>query len=390
MNPLRGDHGTVSTHIVTFSQKVDDLLGGGIRLGEVTEIAGLPGCGKTQLATQLSVLARLPTTFGGVQGRTLYIDTEGSFTPERAHDMAEALHIHVQDGIERRRKRAKRSSNGNSNQKTNHQVDAAQERDAAAFTEEEILRSIHVFRVHDETALISTLYSLPQYIENSEYLDDEILGADNGTSDCSSTDSLPVRLVVIDSIAFPFRAVAPTDPSYYAQRSKTLTTLASFLGDLATKYNIAVVAINQMTTKMTPSSLRTGGSYADNITALVPALGEAWAHATATRLLLSNSFGPESRIDDSADSSPSQPQQQPSRNQQIRVCELAKSSHRPSGSAKFVIVPEGIRGVEYISHKRPAQAPTAASTTAPQPLQGDTNLHHQSISNGSNKRHLHK
>ena len=357
-NPSSSTHGgggKLSGHIVTFSQKVDELLGGGIRLGEVTEIAGLPGCGKTQLAMQLSVMALLPKSLGGVQGRTLYIDTEGSFAPERAWDMAEALHIHVQNGQERRRKRAKRHNN-------NHQhPDAAQmdakERYTQAFTVEEILRSIQVFRVHDETALTSTLYSLPQYMEQSKYDHDED-GLD-GDGDVDNdllvssifSDPQPVKLIVIDSIAFQFRAVAPIYPSYYVQRSKTLANIASFLGDLASKYNVAVVAINQMTTKVgtsssSSSSNNNNNNNGDNNTALVPALGEAWAHATATRLLLSNSdnTNDELLLVDECDLQPLRQQQQ--HNQQLRTCELVKSSHRPSGYANFVILPEGIRGLE--------------------------------------------
>lgn len=79
-----------TTHktIVTFSRAVDSMLGGGLAKGEVTEIAGLPGVGKTQLSMQLCVDASLPTTFGGVAGESVYIDTEGSFSPERCFTMA--------------------------------------------------------------------------------------------------------------------------------------------------------------------------------------------------------------------------------------------------------------------------------------------------------------
>ena len=36
------------SHVVTFSQAVDDLLHGGMPIGQVTEIAATPGLGKTQ------------------------------------------------------------------------------------------------------------------------------------------------------------------------------------------------------------------------------------------------------------------------------------------------------------------------------------------------------
>lgn len=35
--------------IVTFSSKVDEMLGGGVAMGKITEFCGAPGIGKTQL-----------------------------------------------------------------------------------------------------------------------------------------------------------------------------------------------------------------------------------------------------------------------------------------------------------------------------------------------------
>jgi RAD51-like protein 2 len=82
---------TTERTIVTFSKAIDNLLGGGFSKSEVTEIVGLPGTGKTQLAMQLCVDARLPTSFGGVAGESVYIDTEGSFSPERCYTMAKVM-----------------------------------------------------------------------------------------------------------------------------------------------------------------------------------------------------------------------------------------------------------------------------------------------------------
>lgn len=38
-----------SDSVITFSQKLDEILGGGIPLCKITEICGCPGTGKTQL-----------------------------------------------------------------------------------------------------------------------------------------------------------------------------------------------------------------------------------------------------------------------------------------------------------------------------------------------------
>ena len=77
--------------ISTGSQELDDLLGGGLETGCVTEFFGEFRTGKTQIAHQLCVNVQLPRDQGGLEGRALYIDTEGTFRPERIIQMAEGL-----------------------------------------------------------------------------------------------------------------------------------------------------------------------------------------------------------------------------------------------------------------------------------------------------------
>jgi DNA repair protein RadA len=77
----------------TGSQNFDDLLGGGIEPGAVTELFGEYRTGKTQLAHQLCVNVQLPYEEGGLEGNALYIDTEGTFRPERIIQMAAALDL---------------------------------------------------------------------------------------------------------------------------------------------------------------------------------------------------------------------------------------------------------------------------------------------------------
>jgi RAD51-like protein 2 len=38
-----------STPIITFNQAIDDMLGGGVACGKLTEFCGVPGIGKTQM-----------------------------------------------------------------------------------------------------------------------------------------------------------------------------------------------------------------------------------------------------------------------------------------------------------------------------------------------------
>ena len=300
-------------HIITFCRDVDVLLGGGLALGELTEIAGPPGVGKTQLAMQLAVNTCLPVEYGGVAGQCIYIDTEGSLAPERCHSMAQALLQHIQAGRRRKRKRM------------NQQLPNL----PSWFTVEGILQSIHTYRVHDYGSQCALLQSLPDIVQELN----------------TNNSERPVRLVILDSMAFHHRTSAslttlssnsnnsndakvrgtntPTNhkSDYFVARHRALTQQAHHLAALASRFQLAVVAINQMTTKLVVDS-KTGATNAT----LVPALGEAWAHAVTTRL----------QLEDSNESS--------SRN--VRRLQLVKSPRLPPQTARFQVVADGIRGVE--------------------------------------------
>ncbi len=59
---------------------LDELLGGGISAGTITDISGPGGSGKTQLAMQISLNSLQQST-------VLYQDTSGGFRPERMLEM---------------------------------------------------------------------------------------------------------------------------------------------------------------------------------------------------------------------------------------------------------------------------------------------------------------
>lgn len=69
--------------LTTGSRELDKLLGGGIETGSITEVFGEFRSGKTQLCHTLAVTCQLPVSQGGGEGKCLYIDTEGTFRPER-------------------------------------------------------------------------------------------------------------------------------------------------------------------------------------------------------------------------------------------------------------------------------------------------------------------
>ncbi|URE23950.1 auxin-induced protein [Musa troglodytarum] len=75
--------------ITTGSQALDELLGGGIETLSITEAFGEFRSGKTQLAHTLCVSTQLPIQMHGGNGKVAYIDTEGTFRPDRIVPIAE-------------------------------------------------------------------------------------------------------------------------------------------------------------------------------------------------------------------------------------------------------------------------------------------------------------
>ncbi|KAI0223234.1 DNA repair RAD51-like protein 3 [Lamellibrachia satsuma] len=220
-------------YIVTFSEQLDGILGGGVPLTRITEFCGAPGIGKTQICMQLAVDVQIPECFGGVCGETVYIDTEGTFIVDRIKDIAMATMDHCQQMAA---------------------VEASHEQQQAlqTFTLESILGGIHYFRCHDYVELIAVIHILPKFL----------------------VDHANVRLVVLDSVASPFRHHFDD----YSRRTRVLSRMAQNLNRMANVQRLAVVLTNQMTTKFTESM----GQRSH----LVPALGETWGHTAAIRVVL--------------------------------------------------------------------------------------------------------
>ncbi|KAK7089012.1 DNA repair protein RAD51 homolog 3-like isoform X1 [Littorina saxatilis] len=249
--------------IVTFCAKLDGVLGGGVTLRQVTEICGAPGVGKTQMCIQLAVDASIPEELGGAGGEAVYIDTEGSFIVERVADIAMATADHC------------------------HRMAAsADDVDIGNYTMETILAGIHYFRCHDHIELLATIHLLTTFVQKHP----------------------KVRVIVVDSIAFPFRhnfddlsmrtrlltsmaqsciqlatnfdlavSVCAWEMMMMTIMMMILTSMAQSCIQLATNFDLAVVLTNQMTTRFT---LGSNGSQ------LMPALGESWGHACTVRLIL--------------------------------------------------------------------------------------------------------
>lgn len=86
--------------ISTGSKQFDEILGGGISSMSITEVFGEFRCGKTQLCHTLCVTAQLPKEMGGAEGKVAYIDTEGTFRPDRIKSIAERYDVDPQECLE--------------------------------------------------------------------------------------------------------------------------------------------------------------------------------------------------------------------------------------------------------------------------------------------------
>ncbi|KAL0379671.1 UNVERIFIED_CONTAM: DNA repair protein [Sesamum angustifolium] len=204
---------------------LDVILGGGIRCKEVTEIGGVPGIGKTQLGIQLAVNVQIPSGYGGLGGKAIYIDTEGSFMVERALQIAEAC---AQDMVEY----------DNLLRKDSQACRAIKQPKA-------FLENIFYFRICTYTEQIAVINYLEKFI--SEHKD--------------------VKVVIVDSITFHFRQ----DFEDMALRTRLLGGMALKLMKLAKQFKLAVVLLNQVTTKYNEGSFQ-----------LTLALGDSWSHASTT------------------------------------------------------------------------------------------------------------
>ncbi|NUN11096.1 DNA repair and recombination protein RadA [Candidatus Micrarchaeota archaeon] len=79
--------------ITTGSNELDALLGGGIETQAITEAFGKFGSGKSQIGFQLCVNIQMPKDQGGAEAGAMFIDTEGTFRPERIAQIALAKNL---------------------------------------------------------------------------------------------------------------------------------------------------------------------------------------------------------------------------------------------------------------------------------------------------------
>jgi meiotic recombination protein DMC1 len=168
--------------VTTGSTELDKVLGGGFEIMSITEVFGEFRTGKTQLCHTLCVTSQLSVSQGGGSGKVIYIDTEGTFRPERIPPIAARF-----------------------------AMDATEVLDnilyARAFTHEQQMQLI---------VMAAAQMSEDQY-----------------------------RLLIIDSITALFR-VDFSGRGELAERQQTLGQMMATLTKLAAEFNIAVFISNQV------------------------------------------------------------------------------------------------------------------------------------------------
>jgi DNA repair protein RadA len=171
-------------HIATGSNNMNVLLGGrGIETRAITEAYGAFGSGKTQLGLTLAVNVQLPEEQGGANGKAVFIDTEGTFRPQRIRQIAEGIGANA----------------------------------------DKVLKNILVARAFNSDHQILLIDKINEMIKDGE----------------------PIKLVIIDSLTAHFRAEF-TGRGELADRQHKLNKYLHQLMKMAEQHNIAVYVTNQV------------------------------------------------------------------------------------------------------------------------------------------------
>jgi len=170
--------------ISTGSNNFNVLLGGkGVETKSMTEAFGAFGSGKTQLALTLAVNVQLPKENGGLDGKAVIIDTEGTFRPERIRQIAEGV----------------------------------------GANPEKVLKNVLVARAFNSDHQILLIDKVSELIKEGE----------------------PIKLVIIDSLTAHFRAEF-AGRGQLADRQQKLNRYLHNLIKMAEQHNLAVFVTNQV------------------------------------------------------------------------------------------------------------------------------------------------
>ncbi|XP_062448698.1 DNA repair protein RAD51 homolog 4 isoform X2 [Rhea pennata] len=261
---LKSSTAILSTGIASL----DKLLDSGLYTGEVTELMGAPGSGKTQVC--LSVAASVSL---GLKQHVLFLDSTGGFTASRLYQMLQARAEDEEEQLE-------------------------------------ALQRVQVARAFDIYEMLGALQELRDSLSQQA----------RGAFFLQVTSSTgPLKVLLIDSVSaviYPLLGGKQSEGS--AQWSETqqrtkealncicllslalMMQLARELKMLAREFSLAVVVTNQVTRNSSTGPLK-------------PALGRSWSFVPSTRVLLESKEATWEKANTQ------------------RIASLVKSSRQPTG-----------------------------------------------------------
>ncbi|RWS02503.1 DNA repair protein RAD51 3-like isoform X3, partial [Dinothrombium tinctorium] len=179
---------------------------------------------------QLCVNVQIPQCFGGVEGEVLFIETENSFIPSRfveiaSHTIEEIKQLLIDKNIP---------------------IDLNSEQN---FTCETLMKHIYMKRCSNAKELYTIIvHKIEEFLK----------------------DYSQVKLIIIDSIAFPFRYDYEDDNM---EKIKMLLSISQKLKQIAFNHSLCVVVTNQITHDVEESKSKAS-------------LGPTWSHCSNVSILL--------------------------------------------------------------------------------------------------------
>jgi RecA/RadA recombinase len=221
----------------TGDEAMDEFFGGGIPAGQITEVYGESGVGKSCFGMQMCLQVQMPREFGGLEGSALYLCTSGRFSIKRMEQIFQTF--------------AKK-----------HEISLDTE------TMYHWLDGIHCVLIRDqETQMHLLKYQIMNFVKR------------NG-----------VKLMVVDSIAANFRGLEEGGSADHFNRASYIYQTCNILLQIASIEQVAVLVLNEVSSNF-QSQLHVSGfgqgklEQCDNCSdALVPALGISLASCVNSRV----------------------------------------------------------------------------------------------------------
>ncbi|NXI78041.1 RA51D protein, partial [Rhipidura dahli] len=210
----------------TGSPSLDQLLDSGLYTGEVTELMGAPGSGKTQVCLGIAASVSL-----GLKQHVVFLDSTAGFTASRLYQMLQAQ---TEDEEEQARQVLGRLR-------------------LCFVLQLEALQRIQVVRVFSIYELLSALQEL------RDRLSQQVVSSVG-----------PLKVVVLDSVS---AVIYPLLGGRQSEGLALMMQLSRELKTLAREFSLAVVVTNQVTRDSSTGPLK-------------PALGRSWSFVPSTRVLL--------------------------------------------------------------------------------------------------------